>query len=259
MKRAVFAGLGTLLGLLVVATAHQVMTHWIILNPGSILKYSFAYREFRVHSDVPPDPAALEPVLDNVNRRLHNVLDDDSGPYQLFLVHDAETFEKFALEAGRAPNIQGFNLQPLNHVFINLSFIRQTRLRNTDGHRYSILEGNESHIIAHEICHELIARKIGFFRMRKTERWKQEGYCEYATTLNLKNADPSYRFEDLAAAYFGGRFDRYEAGRQFYISSQLAVEYLLDRKNVTFEELMNREYVKSEILREVKTLAMKEM
>lgn len=252
MKRLFIGGLGAFAVFLIVVVVYQVSTHWIILRPGSLLGFSASYNEFRVQSDFPVRHSELKPVLDDVTMRLRNILDYGAEPYTLFLIHDPETFAKFARKAGRSQNIQGFNLQPLNYVFINRAFIREVGAQNIAGHRYSILEGSESHIIAHEICHELISRRIGFWNMRNTARWKQEGFCEYAASANLKKIDASYRFEDLASAFFAGDFDRYPPGRKFYVASGLAVEYFLDRKRQSFDDLFKTEAGMADLLEEIK-------
>lgn len=258
MKRVVVSifGLGALL--LIGIVIYQVSVNWLILRPASLLTFSASYENFQVHSDAPVDPAELSRVADHVGLRLDNILDYGREQQTVFLCNDPEIFGAFARKAGRSQNVQGFNLQPLDYIFINLDFIGETRDRNTTGHQYSILEGSESHIVAHEICHGLITRRLGYWKMRRTESWKQEGFCEYAATVNLKKRDASYRFEDFASAYFAGEYQRYPPGKQFYIGSQLAAEYFLDHNNGTFEELMNTEIQRAEILAEIEAVVNRE-
>jgi hypothetical protein len=230
---------------------YELFRNWILIQPATNFEHHREYGAFNIYSNQPIDEETKK-IFDEVSFRLVDILDFNEGSYKVFLCSNPDTYGRFAQKAGKPQKTQGFNLQPLNHVFINMPFINKIKAQNSEGHRYSILEGNPAHILAHEICHQLIAKEIGFFRMRQKETWKLEGFCEYAASKRLREKDPSYSFAAFAEAYFSGRYDHIAPGRQFYIRSRLFTEYYLDHEDRSFEELMATSLTEDELLEELK-------
>ena len=214
-----YSFLGVLV-LIIIVSGYLLVTTWILLNPNEKFPYHAEYKEFTIRSDEPIQKH-IKQKLDSTSWRLAPVFDYKNHRYQIYLCNNPETYGVFSKKVGKPQNTQGFNLQPLNHIFINVSFVKEMKSRNNVGFKYSILEGNLSHIIAHEICHQLIAEQIGFLRMRKIDSWKLEGFCEYAASKRIKENDTSYRFSESVANYFNGRFDTISSGRRFYIESMI--------------------------------------
>lgn len=229
------------------------MTNWILLNPNEKFPYHSEYKEFTIRSDEPIE-RHIKQKLDSVSWRLTSVLDYPNDRYQIYLCNRPETYGIFSKKVGKPQKTQGFNLQPLNYIFINVSFVQEMKSRNDVGFKYHILEGNLSHLIAHEICHQLIAKRIGFLRMRRIDNWKLEGFCEYSASKRVKKKDASYRFSEFAADFFNGRFDNISSGRRFYIESMIITEYYLDYRNKNFNNLVNDDINKGILLHEIKSL-----
>ena len=237
-----------LIVLLIALLAYQ---NWIILNPGGEFKHQVWYQEFNVYSETPIGDE-LKVILDEVSFRLSQIPGYYQGKYKIFLCSNSETFGKFADIVGKPNRTQGFNLQPLNYIFINASLVEEIRTQNINGYKYNILEGNIAHIIAHEIVHQLIADQLGYFKMRGTDSWKLEGYCEYAASLEMKKMDSLYQFTDFYTDYFSGKYSELPSGKIFYIKSALITEYYLDHKNKLFEDLIKTEEVFDQLLNEMK-------
>jgi len=250
MKRAFKYSLLGVFVLFLIVSGYIIATNWLLINPNGKFPYYFEYKEFTIRSDEPIEKQ-IKQKLDSVSWRLTSVLDYQNDSYQIYLCNSPKTYGLFSNKVGKPQKTQGFNLQPLNHIFINISFVHEMRSRNYAGFKYHILEGNLSHLLAHEICHQLIAEQIGFFRMRRIDSWKLEGFCEYSASKRMKTTDPSYRFSEFAANYFNGRFDDISTGRKFYIESMIMVEYYLDYKNKNFIDLVNDDISKEILLQEI--------
>jgi len=236
--------------LLLVVAGYILATNWILIYPDARFPYRLDYKEFTIRSDEPIEKQ-IEQHLDGVSWRLASVLKYQDGSYKIYFCNRPKTYEIFSQKVGKPQKTQGFNLQPLNHIFINVPFVKEIKSKNQSRHKYSILEGNLAHVIAHEICHQLIADEIGYFTMRKVEMWKLEGFCEYAASKKIKQNNPAYRFDQLVGDFHDGVFDEIAAGRKFYIESEILVEYYLDYKNKTFTNLIRTDVDKEELLKEL--------
>ncbi|MBD3275789.1 MAG: hypothetical protein GF372_10775 [Candidatus Marinimicrobia bacterium] len=255
MNRFLKYSLGSIALLAVLAIGYGLKSNWILFQPDKVFQHSLRYNEFLVYSDEPLLEKRISPILDDVSWRLESTLDYEKGQYNIYLCNRPETFEKFTEKVGRPQQIQGFNLQPLNYVFINLTFVQDMKSRNSVGYQYHILEGNPAHVISHEICHQLIADKIGYFKMRTTSTWKLEGFCEYSASKRKRESDSSFQFSAFAADFFDGKYNGIPAGRKFYLESLLVTAYYLDIKNRSFDDLMNDNLNKAELLEEIRQIS----
>jgi len=237
--------------LLLLLVGFEVVNNWVLLQPEQQFEYRKEYKIFNIYSDNPIEND-LEVILDEVYFRLSGTLDFDKGQYKIYLCKKTETYATFSNKVGKPANTQGFNLQPLNNIFINVPFILEIKERNTDGHKYNILEGSLAHIIAHEISHQLIAKEIGYLKMRSVDSWKLEGFCEYLAADRLKKMDNSYSYTDFAKSFFKGGYNQIPPGRKFYIKSLLLTEYFIDYKRQGFSELIDTELSENELLDEIR-------
>ena len=251
MKRFFRYTLLSALALILIILSYSLITYWILFSPNENFPYHLEYNEFNIRSDEPIEENLIQ-KLDSVTIRLASVLDYDKGVYQIYLCNNPKTYGIFSRKVGKPINTQGFNIQPLNHIFINVSFVKEMKSRNNSGFKYHIIEGDLSHLIAHEICHQLIAGRIGFIRMRNVDSWKLEGYCEYSASKHIKEIDVSYSFGDFVTDFFGGQFYNISTGRKFYIESLIITEYYLDYKNKSFIDLVNDNIDKEKLLQEIK-------
>lgn len=241
--------------LLILFVGFEVVNNWILLQPKQQFEYQKEYKKFKIYSDNPIEND-LELILDEVSFRLYNTLNFDKGEYEIFLCKRTEIYDRFAKKVGKSARTQGFNLHPLNYIFINVPFIQEIMERNTDGHKYSILEGNIAHIIAHEICHQLIANKIGYLKMRYVESWKLEGFCEYSASQRIKRKDNFYSYTAFAKDFFNGEYHEISYGRKFYIRSLLLTEYFIDQKRRSFNDLIDTKLSENELLEEIKRISL---
>ena len=69
------------------------------------------------------------------------------------------------------------------YVFVSQENIQDKAKKYGKAYQNSLLEGNLAHIIAHEITHADIQDYMGILAKRNFPRWKDEGYCEYISTI----------------------------------------------------------------------------
>ncbi len=250
MKRVFKYVLWCTLVLFFIISGYLLITYWILLFPNSKFIYHLQYKEFNIHADEPIEKH-IKQTLDSVSQRLGSTLGYHNDIYEIYLCNSPKTYGIYSKKVGKPQKTQGFNLQPLDHIFINVSFIQEIKSRNKSGFKYHILEGNLAHLIAHEICHQLIADSIGFLRMRRIDNWKLEGYCEYSASKRNKINDNSYQFSDLVTNYLKGQFEHIPTGRKFYIESMIITEYYLDYKKKNFIDLVNDNINKDKLLQEI--------
>jgi hypothetical protein len=119
-----------------------------------------------------------------------------------------------------------------------------------------------THVLAHEVTHSLVNARLGMQLATRLPLWKYEGYPEYiassqtrrASSYSLRSAVERVMREDLAwmkndkGAFVPFNYDcmskatiHTEQGywQTCYYISRLMVEYQLDVKGLTFDELMS--------------------
>ncbi|HEY5567495.1 MAG TPA: hypothetical protein VIM81_09655 [Gammaproteobacteria bacterium] len=132
--------------------------------------------------------------------------------------------------------------------------------------------------LSHEVVHTLIMSKLGLKRVARTPMWKQEGYGDYVAASTTTFADPAYDIRasverilrqdltwmmDEQGNLTPLRYDclrmssiRTEEGFVWptcYYISRVLMEYLLDVKGVTFDEVMSPEITEADTLEELIT------
>jgi hypothetical protein len=230
----------------------KVIEAWPLIYPQKYFRHNQRYRAFNIYSDREINEDQLR-IFDEVHDRLAQIdIYDPNSNYDVFLCQDPDLYWIFANKMGKPKQSQGFNLQPVKYTFVSLSAIQAIQKKYDNKYRYNILEGSISHIIAHEIAHELITMKVGLWKGRTSQPWKKEGYCEYAASHSKRSLDSEYSLLKAASQYFDGYYDDVTDGRRFYIRAALLVEYLLDVKKVSFDDLMESELDQDLILKEIK-------
>ncbi len=228
----------------------EIVFAWPLISPHSYFLHQSHQPPFYVYADRKIDSCTIS-LIDEVTIRLKNnplfITCNTSTPH-IFLCYDRELYASFAQKIGKPTNSQGFHLQPLHYSFISLSFIKEIHAQNLISHRHNILEGSPSHIIAHELMHGFISSSLGYWKARKKEEWKIEGYCEYAASVYEKKRDEEYSLSASVNRFFNGYYDDLPAGKKYYIQSSFMVEYLLEVEGMTFWSLMKENRSEDEIL-----------
>lgn len=179
--------------------------------------------------------ALLKEVVDGLN---HIPL-YSGGKLSIYLCRTEGVYQRLAVLAKKSPYSQGFHLHPLGYNIISLKNIENTSYHNEGKHRFNILEGSPKHVILHEITHGLIEDRIGWWRTRKLAFWKAEGYCEYAAGMTARMGQREYRFFDRLDHFYNEAYRKINPERRRYAQAALVVEYLMDIRNLSFDQLVD--------------------
>ena len=254
----------------------------LLAFPGFLFAHKLEQGNLAVYSDEELS-GSIEPVLREINRRLAtSEINDPSLTHRIFFGHDAAIFG--ALQKARleivyhtlgmkpAPN---YNVSWPPHISHTVTFDLPDAAH--DALRRSAWPGhfNMTHILTHEVTHTLVTAKLGLANIARLPMWKAEGYPEYVA-MSASRSQPGYSLRasvtrilaaDLAwLRNAQGDFEpmRYGcAGKSYlknenndfwhtcYYLSRVLVEYVLDKKGMTFDQLMQASVNESETLREI--------
>lgn len=226
---------------------------------------------------------SIEPVLREIDRRLAtSEINDKSLSHQIFFGHDARIFS--ALQRVRAeifhhtigvkpaPSYNASFPPYLSHIVtFDVPDAAHDALRRSawPGHF------NMTHILTHEVAHTLVLAKLGLPDAARLPLWKAEGYPEYIA-MSASRASPGYSLRVSATRVLNAdlawltdsRGDfipmRYDCvGKSYledengdswhtcYYLSRVLVEYLLDRKGMTFEQMAQPSVDETQTLNEL--------
>lgn len=241
----------------------------LLFYPGVLFAEHFRYKNFEVFSQTELPAEEVRRILDQVERALlTSPINDPMINHKILFGHDNGAFKiiqdvacSISFRRSGCP-VFTFNRAEPPHVSQVITFripdFRQDLLLHPQGGVAFCM----SHDLAHEVVHTLVASRIGVERNLSVPSWKREGYPEYVAASNRVLADPSYnigasverlltqatpRLSDssyLASTNFGcGTRDliQDETGNwrlTCYYASRVLVEYLLDVRGLTFDELL---------------------
>ncbi|MCD4791784.1 MAG: hypothetical protein K8R54_01025 [Bacteroidales bacterium] len=183
-----------------------------------------------------PIPETAEAFFLNISK---SEIFKNNYSYNIFLTADKNNYCAVALY-----HYYSFGItKPISgNIIIAPSDINKNEVRR-NGKTNKITE--LSHVIIHECTHRYLFEKYGLFKMKITKTWKEEGYCEYIAQgssfgfskgLNLftqEKEDKSHSFD--------------------YFKYRLYVQYLIDYKKLTFNEILDKSFDLDELEDEIRT------
>lgn len=254
----------------------------LLLFPGFLFAHKLEHGNLIAYSDQ-DQGKDLEPILREMSGRLaSSEIDDRSITHRIFFGHDNRVFR--ALQRARAgvvyrsigvkpsPNYNASWPPLVSHtVSLDVPDVAHDALIRTEWPGRL----NLTHILTHEVTHTLVLAKLGLASTSRLPMWKAEGYPEYIA-MSASRLRPGYSLRasvtrllsaDLAGLKGArGEFTpmRYDCiGKSYlkdengdfwhtcYYLSRVLVEYLLDRRGLTFDELAQPSVTESETLREL--------
>jgi hypothetical protein len=254
----------------------------LLLFPGFLFAHKLEHGNLVAYSDQDMS-GSLEPILREVSRRLAaSEIDDLSITHRIFFGHDNRVFG--ALQRTRAeivhraigvkpsPNYNASWPPLVSHVVsFDVPDVAHDALTRPQWPQRL----NLTHILTHEVSHTLVLAKLGLASTAHLPMWKAEGYPEYiamsgsrlrpgyslhASVARLLDADLA-GLQDASGEFLPIRYDcigksylKDENGNFWhtcYYLSRVLVEYLLDRKGLTFDELAQPSVNESQTLREL--------
>ncbi len=244
----------------------------LLVYPGVLFGEKIAYKNFVVHSGEVLDERFVRSVLDEVDAGLRtSEINDPALTHQILLGYDHTAFRGLQdaawwIRSGNRSLSRAltFNraLPPYTSQVITFRIpdFENARLL----HPETMQAASMVQLFTHEAVHSLIAARVGAQNVPSIPAWKIEGYAEYVAASPRIRSRPDYSLEEsvrrilsqgiswmldangnLAPIRYGcvGRStmsnETGNAGPTCYYLSRILVEFQLDIRGLTFDELMD--------------------
>lgn len=195
-------------------------------------------------SDTTATKMDLMMVFNRVNSLLKSKNVDTKGlNTTLILCESKEEFKwkSFAFD----DKIQAGTRNLFGYIVINKNSIKGDSMVGFDNSALS-------QVIAHELCHMFLSRRLSTLNYLFLKSWKNEGFCEYVashSTLDLCKGVSWFLVEDKSELE---KYEDYDETLYFYFSSRMKADYLLDHKRVPLIEFINTSYDVEALEREMR-------
>jgi len=199
----------------------------LLYFPQPLFAYSEKYGNLTIHSREPLQ-SEMESVVAKANERLARVpFYSAEKTRQIYLTGGPKMY---ALLSHKAYRSFANSVPFINNIMINKTDVPADRvIMDREINNFRSLSG----VMAHEVTHLAIRERYGTVAASMMPTWKNEGYCEYIagdTTIPIEegirrwrenpNDDTNYR----------------------YIKYQLMVRYLLEKQQITVDELFTQAF-----------------
>jgi hypothetical protein len=206
--------------------------------PNPAFAYKGRFGEFTVYS-TQPLPVEMGRVLEGTRQRIASMEHASPGAKCRIFICDSRRYSLFARLTRRAANSMAIGLSAFGNVYVNDPKVSFIAAHNVGRIRHSRFEGNLAEVIAHEVAHFNVVRKLGYRASLRLPVWKSEGYAEYQANLAATRADSAYdfceRIDLLRDNAIWGR-DGLPSRRLF--EWQLLVEFLAEERGFDLADLV---------------------
>jgi hypothetical protein len=198
-----------------------------ICFPQYLFGHEVSHQNFKVYSREPFDQHVYK-VLDDAEARLsRSTIYDREVSRRVFLTN---SHGMYAFLSNKAFRSFANSVPFINNIVINKSDVaRDLVFLNRPQHNQRSLSG----VIAHEVTHLLIRRRLGNLRASWLPTWKNEGYCEYIA------GDTTITYEEGARLW---KEDPNDDAKYRYFKYQMMVKYLLETEKLSIEDVFNRDF-----------------
>lgn len=215
---------------LLTITVLSCLYTFFLINPGIFFKHSYQYKNFNVFSDR-TIPIEIEQVLDKAHERLQrSELYNDSIPLNLYFCNDNWRFYFFARNRKAGAVVNGFLSA---NAFFRHSDISTNRLIPENGWTTKMLDRPLSYFVAHELTHSLQSHYDRFLVI-KLPTYIIEGYADY---IGKGYAFSYSRYKKMLLEEDPAMKPK-ESG--LYNLYHLAIAYWMDKKQLTFKEIVEK-------------------
>lgn len=255
----------------------------LLLYPEVLFAKHTQYKNYTLHSQQKLD-ADFVKILDRVDAALStSPIYDPSIEHDVFFGADNAAFGfvqnlrwKVHSAAMKISPVLTYNLSWPPHFSNIITFRTPDVSNNALVHPVGSGYVNMTQVLTHEVVHTLLKAELGLPVKARTPRWKEEGYGDYIAASITTFANPSYNIQnsiqrileqDLSwlkngqGTYTPLRFGyaqkysiRNEEGLYWptcYYISRVLMEYLLDVKGMSFDEVMSPKVTDSGTLNEL--------
>lgn len=198
-----------------------------ICFPQYLFAHKVTYGNFQVYSREPFDQGIYK-VLDDAEARLsRSTIYDRDVSRRVFLTNGHGMYTFLSNKAYRS---FASSLPLVNNILINRSDAAHDLVfLNRPEHNKRSLSG----VIAHEVAHLFIRKKVGVLRASLMPTWKNEGYCEYVA------GDTAITYQEGVSLW---KADPNNDSKYRYFKYQMMVKYLLETEKLSIEEIFSRDF-----------------
>lgn len=176
-------------------------------------------------------------IIDNAQNKLRseNIILDDK--ISLF-------FSKTEAQYYRSIFFNGKYSLAMNYLFLNRIIISPSNLQEDRVMRQlsSFTARKLSDVIVHEVAHNYLYEKIGFFKYLSISKWKNEGFCDYISNSS------SFDIPLGIKIFIGEKNDKLLQKGEFYehiyayFEYRLIVDYLFHFKKINFNDFIKNKF-----------------
>lgn len=208
-----------------------------ICFPQYLFAHDVAYKNFKVYSREPLDENIYK-VLDDAEARLSkSSIYDGEISRRVFLTNG---FRMYAFLSSKAFRSFANSVPGIDNIYINKSDAANDLVfLNRPEHNRRSLSG----VIAHEVTHLFIKKRVGFARdVLSLPTWKNEGYCEYIA------GDSTITYEEGVKLW---KENPNGDSKYRYFKYHLMVKYLLETEKLTIDNVFNRDFDEKDLTAKV--------
>ncbi|MFZ6798446.1 hypothetical protein [Undibacterium sp. Di24W] len=217
----------------------------ILFSPSFLYQYHFQRENVRIFSDeeLPSNIDELsQTVLARIKKSAYYNAQDE---YKVFI---SNRNWRWRFVANLRPNAGGFNIKffPKNS-FIRPSVIAENRIIPPRATMADAAERDLVYFISHEITHSMMVNHTGLFTsLFKTNSWIEEGYADL---IGKKTFDYMGNLTQLKS-----NEKRLQISSGLYVRYHLALVYLMEKKGMSFAEIVDRNPLLEEVVEEMLAL-----
>jgi len=201
----------------------------ILANPQFMFPFEYRIGKITFYADSEINDELMTVAEDVADQVRNTEVFDPAHETEIFLCHDQSTYNIFARMTLVGTHIPGYNLSVLTNSFVSIPRIAEMSLMGKNAPQYSVFEGELCHGISHEVIHDYMVKKIGFFSNRRLPTWKREGYAEYKASLNRLRLDTDQSLIDRVKQIEENTY--WSAHVVEYFSWRTVTEYLFEIEN----------------------------
>jgi hypothetical protein len=192
--------------------------------PQVLFAHNFTVDGIIVYSREPLPAVAIAEIREAAARVASAELAVRGRTERVFLCDEPWLFRLFGPLQARA---LAYSVSITDHAFVAVEDFHSGRVRSASGRTRSL-----SSVVAHEITHGLIRKRIGIIRALLLPDWIAEGYCEYVARESTLGES-----EGLALMQASGQSD---SGVYRYFLYHRMVAHLMNDRAYTFNDLLRR-------------------
>jgi len=198
-----------------------------ICFPQYLFAHEVTYQNFKIYSK------------ESFDGRIYRVLDDAEARLTKSTIYDREISRRvfltdshgmYAFLSNKAFRSFANSVPLINNILINKSDVADDLVfLNRPQHNKRSLSG----VIAHEVAHLFIRKKVGVARASLMPTWKNEGYCEYIA------GDSTITYEEGVQLW---KENPNDDSKYKYFKYHMMVKYLLETEKLSIKDVFNRDF-----------------